>query len=330
MSLLPLNVATWDYDRVRAIIDGRIAVEGCDVNYFRLPPEETFFRAFAHGEFEVAELSLSSYMIALSRGDCPYTAIPVFPSRSFRHSAIYVRTDRGIRVPTDLRGRTIGVPEYQMTAALWARGILAEEYGLGAEEVEWRSGGLEQPGRHEKLPLHLPSGIRLKPIETGRTLSAMLDDGELDGLITARTPSCFMAGCAGIGRLFEDYRAVERAYFLRTGIFPIMHVIGVHNDVASRHPWVATNLMKAFSAAKDIAMADLHETAALKLTLPWVVAEAEDTRRAMGADFWPYGIEANRKTLEAALGYSHAQGLLTRRLTIEDMFIPNSLAIAKI
>lgn len=330
MSPLPLTVATWDYDRVRAIIDGRVPIEGCDVNFLRLPPEETFFRAFAHGEFDVAELSLSSYLIAHSRDTCPYTAIPVFPSRSFRHSAIYIRTDQGIKRPEDLRGRTVGVPEYQMTAALWARGILADEYGVAAEDVLWRNGGLEEPGRHEKLALNLPASIRLEPIAAEQTLSAMLADGELDGLVTARTPSCFSHGRTGVGRLFPEFRSVERDYFARTGIFPIMHVIGIRNDVVAKHPWLAASVAKAFNQAKNLAMRELSETTALKISLPWVVAETEATARAMGADFWPYGVEANRPTLEAALRYSRAQGLIWRQLTIEELFIPNVLAAARV
>jgi 4,5-dihydroxyphthalate decarboxylase len=330
MTRLPLVVATGNYDRVRAIIDGRVAIEGCDVNYITLEPEETFFRAFGAREFDVTELSLSSYMVATSRGTCPYQAIPVFPSRMFRHSAIYIRTDRGIAKPQDLKGKRIGVPEYQLTAQLWARGILSDEYGVKASDMRWLYGGEEEPGRYEKLKLELPPEISLEPIPEGATLSAMLKDGELDGIISPRAPSCFSRQAPNVGRLFPNFREAELDYFSRTGIFPIMHVLGIRKELVEAQPWLASSVFKAFVHARNATYEDLDFLAALRVTLPTLTAELEEVHRVMGRDFWPYGFAENRKPLEAAVRYSHEQGLSKRKLTIEELFVPATLDTVKI
>ncbi len=329
MAKLPIAVATWDYDRVRAILDGKVAIEGCDVNYIVTAPEETFFRAFSARQFDVAELSLSSYMIALSRGGCGYRAIPVFPSRAFRHSAIYVRSDRGISRPEDLCGRIVGVPEYQLTANLWVRGILADEYDVQPSRISWRRGGMEEPGRYEKLAV-TPPGVEIEAIPEGRTLSRMLEEGSIDALIAPRAPSCFVRRAAHVARMFPDFRSDERAYFQRTNIFPIMHVLAIREELVQAHPWLATSVFKAFAEAKRLCLRDLHEVTALKVTLPWVVAEAESTRDVMGEDFWSYGFAANQVTLNAAVRYSDEQGLSARRLSIEELFVPSTLEMSKI
>jgi 4,5-dihydroxyphthalate decarboxylase len=324
MARLPITIATWDYDRVRALVDGRVAVEGCDVNYITMPVEECLERAYFHGEFEVAEIGFSPYLITLSRGSAPYVAVPAFLSRMFRHSAIYVRSDRSIDGPADLRGRRVGVPEYQMSAAMWVRGFLQDEFGIAAGDIDWVQGGLENPGRRDKFPLNLPDGFPLTSLDGGETLSRMLADGGIDAVISARRPSCFIAGHPRVRRLFADSRAVERDYFARTGLFPIMHAVGIRRDVLDRHPWLAASVYKAFLQAKRLADADLAETTALKIGLPWVNAEFEATTQAMGADFWPYGVEANRRTLAAMARYSHEQGLAVRLLTVEEMFAPGT------
>jgi 4,5-dihydroxyphthalate decarboxylase len=330
MSRLPLVVATGNYDRVRAIIDGRVTIEGCDVNYLTLEPEETFFRAFGAREFDVTELSLSSYMVATSRGTCPYQAIPVFPSRMFRHSAIYIRTDRGIAKPEDLKGKRIGVPEYQLTAQLWARGILSDEYGVKASDMRWLYGGEEEPGRTEKLKLDLPAEIKIEPIPEGATLSAMLRGGEIDGIISPRAPSCFSQRAANVGRLFPNFRQAELDYFSRTGIFPIMHVLGIRKELVESQPWLASSVFKAFVEARNATYEDLDFLAALRVTLPTLTAELEEIHRVMGRDFWPYGFAENRKALEAAVRYSHEQGLSKRKLAIEELFVPATLDTVKI
>lgn len=329
MSRLPLTIATWDYDRVRALIDGRVRVEGCDVNYLTMPVEELFERAFFHGEFDVAEIGFSPYLIALSRGPTPYAAIPVFLSRMFRHSAVYVRTDRGIEGPADLRGKWVGVPEYQMSAVLWFRGYLQDEFAIAASDINWVQAGLETPGRRDKFPLNLPDGFPLVSLPN-ETLSGMLAEGRLDAVISARRPSCFVDGRPNVRRLFSDYRAAERDYFQKTGLFPIMHAVGIKRELVERHPWLAASLFKAFVEAKRRADAELSETTALKIGLPWVTAELEATQQIMGEDFWPYGIAPNRKTLEAMARYSHQQGLAVRVIEVEDMFAQGNLSDTRV
>ena len=330
MSRLPITIATWDYDRVRALVDGRVRVEGCDVNYITMPVEECFERAFFHGEFEVAEIGFSPYLIALSRGTSPYVAVPAFLSRMFRHSAVYIRTDRGISGPADLRGRRIGVPEYQMSAAVWVRGFLKDEFGIAVEDIHWVQGGLEKYGRRDKFPLNVPEGFPLSGAPAGETLSQMLAAGSLDAVISARRPPCFIDGHPQVARLFPDYRVDEAKYFRRTGLFPIMHAVGIRRDVLDQHPWLAASVYKAFAEAKRLGDAEFAETTALKIGLPWVNAEYDATRAIMGDDFWSYGIEANRKTLATMARYSFEQHLAVRLLDVEEMFAPGSFSETKV
>ena len=329
MSRLPITIATWDYDRVRALTDGRVQVEGCDVNYITMPVEECFERAYFHGEFEVAEIGFSPYLIALSRGPTPYVALPVFLSRTFRHSAVYIRSDRGIAGPADLRGKRIGVPEYQMSAVMWFRGFLQDEFNIAAKDINWVQAGLENPGRRDKFPLNLPEGFPLTS-RNDASLSALLADGELDGVMSARRPSCFVNGHPKVRRLFPDYRTAERDYYRRTGIFPIMHALGIRRDVYDNNRWLAASLFKAFLKAKRIADADLAETTALKIGLPWITAEYEATTEVMGADFWSYGVEANRKTLSTMARYSYEQGLAVRLLDVDEMFAEGNLSETRV
>lgn len=325
MAKLNLTLGCWNYDRTSALLDGRVRPDGIDLNYLNLPVEETFFRMLRHQEFEVAEMSLSSYVMSLFRPEPPFVAIPVFPSRVFRHSCIFVHAGSGIREPQDLAGRRVGTPEYQMTAGVWIRGILADEYGVPADGVIYYTGGEEEPGRPEKQPLNLPERIRVRRIDATQTLSAMLADGEIDALYTARTPSTFRTRPDQVVRLFPQPLEVERDYFRRTRIFPIMHTVVIRRDVYEQHRWVAQSLTKAFRAAHQATYADLAETAALKTMLPWLTVHVEETRREMGEDFWPYGLEANRHTLETFLRYSNEQGLSPERLAPEQLFAPESL-----
>jgi 4,5-dihydroxyphthalate decarboxylase len=325
MSRLPITIATWDYDRVRALVDGRVRVEGCDVNYLTMPVEECFERAYFHGEFDVTEIGFSPFLIALSRGIAPYVAVPAFLSRMFRHAAVYIRTDRGIAGPADLRGKTIGVPEYQMSAVMWVRGFLKDEFGIGASDINWVQGGLQSPGRRDKFPLNLPDGFPLTSAPVGTTLSDMLADGKLDAVISARRPPCFVDGHPQVRRLFPDYRAAEQDYYRRTGIFPIMHAVGIRSELHRQHPWLAASIYKAFAEAKRLADAEFAETTALKIGLPWVNAEYDATREVMGDDYWSYGIEGNRETLEAMARYSFEQGLAVRLLSVEEMFAPSTM-----
>jgi 4,5-dihydroxyphthalate decarboxylase len=331
MSRLPITIVTWDYDRVRPLVDGHVRVEGCDVNYITMPVEECFERAFFHGEFDVAEIGFSPYLIALSRGTPPYVAVPAFLSRMFRHSAVYVRSDRGIEGPVDLKGKRIGVPEYQMSAVVWFRGFLNDEFGIAASDIEWVQGGLENPGRRDKFPLNLPSGFPLSAAPEGQALSQMLAEGSLDAVISARRPSCFVSSHPQVRRLYPDYRAAEQEYFRRTGLFPIMHAVGVRRDMHEKHRWLAASVYKAFVQAKRLSDAEFAETTALKIGLPWINAEYDATRALMGDDFWSYGLnEANRKTLNALARYSYEQGLAVRLLTVEEMFAESTLSETRV
>jgi 4,5-dihydroxyphthalate decarboxylase len=329
MNRLPTTIATWDYDRVRPITDGRVKVEGCDVNYITMPVEECFERAFFHGEFEVAEIGFSPFLIAMSRGPTPYVAVPVFLSRMFRHSAVYIRSDRGINGPADLRGKIIGVPEYQMSAVMWFRGYLKDEFGIATSDINWVQAGLENPGRRDKFPLNLSEGFPLIS-RNDVSLSDLLADGELDGVMSARTPSCYTNGHPKVQRLFPDYRTAERNYFKKTGIFPIMHALGIRRDIYDNNKWLAASLYKAFLKAKRLADAEFTETTALKIGLPWVTAEYEATVAAMGADFWSYGVEPNRKTLATMARYSYEQGLAVREVSVDEMFAEGNLSETRV
>jgi len=330
MSRLPLTLACWNYDRTRALADGSIVPDGIDLNYLNLPVEETFFRMLRHQEFDAAELSLSSYTVSLFRENPPFIAIPVFPSRYFRHSCIYIHSGSGIREPKDLAGKRVGNPEYQMTAPVWIRGILSDEYGTPVSSPTYFSGGEEQPGRSEKIPLSLPPEIRTQSIPENKTLSQMIESGEIDALYTARAPSTFNRSDK-VQRLFPDYASVERAYFAKTKIFPIMHIIALRRDVYRENPWVVQSLYKAFVEAQRRVYDDLRDTAALKFMLPWLHSHVEETERIMGTrDFWAYGLEPNRHVLATFLRYHFEQGLSNRQLKPEELFAPESLESFKI
>lgn len=320
-----LKIACWDYDRVNPLRDGRAKIEGCDIEFTVNAPHNFFFRAGEAPPFDVMEQSLSSYLTRRSRGAVPYLAIPVYPSRMFRHSAVYIRTDRGIRAPEDLKGRRIGVPFYGITAATTARGILADEYGVSPKDIIWVNGGLEDPAQALTQDLGLPPSIRIEQAP-GASLSQLLADGAIDGIITAASPSTLNA--PGVGRLFPDYRAAEQAYFHKTRIFPIMHVIGIKTELLARDPSLALRVYRGFSAAKDICIADLNgDGGAVKATLPWLGPELDATRAVLGEDFWPYGIEKNRPTLEAVTRWSFEQHLSPRKLAVEELFAPETLAL---
>lgn len=321
MAKLNLSVAVRDYDRTRPLVDGTVQIDGVDPVFMTLDPEEIFFRAFRHAEFDVCELSLSSFTVKTAQSTCPYVGVPAFVSRAFRHTSIYVRTDR-IKKPADLRGRTVGVPEYQLTANVWARGILEDDYGVSPSDIHWIRGGLEEAGRVEKIAIALPADVRLDPIPEGRTLNGMLETGEIDAFMGPRVPSCFERGHPQIGWLFSDPVAAAREYFTRTGLFPIMHLVGVRREIVERHPWLPAAVLKAFEQAKTIALQRLADTSSTKVTLPFVEEHLKAARDLMGQDFWPYGVDSSRKTLETFLSYHHRQGLSQRLVSIDELFHP--------
>ena len=330
MSKLRLTCACWNYDRTRSLMDGAVQVDGIDLNYLNLPVEETFFRMIRNREFDVAEMSLSSYTVSTFRDPQPFIAIPIFPSRMFRHSSIYINADAGIREPQDLIGKRIGTPEFQMTAPVWIRGILAEHYGVPLDSVTYVTGGEEEPGRIEKQKIDLPRSIRIEPIGAEQTLSKMLATGEIAALHTARMPSTFLSQPDRVKRLFPDFVDVERKYYRETGTFPIMHTVVIRREVYEQNRWVAQSLYKAFAEAQRNTYEDLYVTAALKGMLPWLTAHVEETRALMGDDYWPYGFDANRQTLATFLRYHHQQGLSKTLRTPEELFAPETMEAFKI
>ena len=330
MANLQLSLACWDYDRTRALADGSVRAEGIDLIYQNLFVEETFFRMARFREFDAAEMSLSSYCVSLGKDDPAFIAIPVFPSRFFRHSCIFVSAKSGIREPKDLAGKRIGVPEYQMTAPVWIRGILQDEYGVDPASCEYWSGGEEETGRDEKLRIDLPPKFRLKPIGPTQTLSQMIADGALDAMHTARTPSTFASRPGTVKRLFESYVEVEKAYYRKTKIFPIMHTVVIRRDVYEANRWVAQSLYKAFVHAQRRTYDQLQTTMALATMLPWQIAQVEEARALMGDDWWAYGFAPNRHVLDTFLRYHHEQGLSKRRLKIEKLFAPETLESFKV
>ncbi|WP_321909660.1 MULTISPECIES: ABC transporter substrate-binding protein [unclassified Paraburkholderia] len=325
MSKLQLSVAVGNYDRIRPLVDGDVQIEGVDPVFMLQDPEEIFFRAFRHADYDVCELSLSSYSVKTAAGTSPYIAVPVFPSRAFRHTSIYVRADRGIERPEDLKGKRIGVPEYQLTANVWVRLFLEEDYGVKASDVTWVRGGYEDASRVEKITLQLPDDIRLETAPTGKTISELLADGAIDAVIGPRAPSCFDRGHPQVKYLFDDPHKTAADWYTRTGLFPIMHTLGVRKTLAERHPWLPGALMKAFEKSKALALTRLSDTSATKITLPFVEDQLRAARKLMGEDFWSYGFAKNEHVINRFLERHHAEGLSSRRLEARELFHPATL-----
>jgi 4,5-dihydroxyphthalate decarboxylase len=328
MAKLNVSIAVRDYDRTRALSDGLVRIDGVDPVFMALDPEEIFFRAFRRAEFDICELSVSSFTLKTDQGNCPYVGVPAFVSRAFRHTAIYVRTDR-IKTPSDLKGKKIGVPEYQLTANVWARAILEDDHGVKPSDIHWIRGGLEEAGRPEKIAVTLPKDVHLENAPEGRTLSNMLEAGEIDGFIGPRVPPGF-GRHPHIGWLFPDPVSAAKDYYKRTGIFPIMHLIGVRRELAAQHPWLPGAVFKAFEQSKAIALEKLADTSSTKVTLPFVEERLMEARSLMGEDFWSYGVPANRMTLETFLRHHHSQGLSSRVVKVEELFHPGTLETFKL
>jgi 4,5-dihydroxyphthalate decarboxylase len=323
MSKLKLSVAIGNYDRVRGLLDGSVQIDGVDPIFMTLPPEEIFFRAFRTVDFDICELSMSSFTVKTAEGTCPYVGVPAFVSRAFRHNSIYVRTDR-IKSPADLKGKRIGLPEYQLTACVWARIILADDHGIKPSDVTWVRGGIDDPSRPEKITIKLPPGVRLENAPEGRTISQLLEAGEIDAFIAPRVPSLAGKRHPHVGWLFPDPIAAGRDYYKRTGLFPIMHVTGIRRTLVEQHPWLPAAVLKAFTQAKAKCLEELEDTSATKCTLPFVEEQLKTARELMGHDFWSYGLAENRKVLETFLRHHHAQGLSARLLTPEELFHPST------
>ncbi|QYK43612.1 MAG: 4,5-dihydroxyphthalate decarboxylase [Paracoccaceae bacterium] len=322
---LTLSVAAWDHDRVMPVLDGRIPVPGVVVQPHVLPTTQLFPIAVQEARFDVTELSLSSHILQVARGDAAYVAIPAFISRAFRHNGFYRRAGSGIGTLADFAGRAVGVPEYQMTAALWMRGVMADDFGVPATAVHWRTGALDQGIRRERLALAPPPDLRITPIADGETLQDLLLAGEIDGLLAPNPPRAFLAGDPRIERVFPDFEAAEQAWHRRTGFFPIMHIVALRRSLAEAHPWLPMALYEAFVAARDVAMARLREVwlgSANRLSLPWLNAAMERARAAMGADYWPYGFARAEDEIAAACRYSVEQHLAPRLVAPAELFHP--------
>ena len=328
MAKLNLSLAVGPYDRTRALIDGSVQIDGVTVAGMTLSPEEIFFRAFRQAEFDICELSLSSFTVKTAQGNCPYVGVPAFVSRAFRHTAIYVRTDR-IKKPEDLKGKRVGLPEYQLTANVWARAILQDDHGVRPSDIQWVRGGIEDADRPEKIAIKLPADVKLEDAPAGKSISRLLAEGAIDGFIAPRPPS-LPKGTPNVGWLFADPVAAAKDYYKRTGIFPIMHLVGVRRELVERNPWLPGAVFKAFEQAKKAALDLLSDTSATKVTLPFVEERLIEARALMGEDFWSYGLEPNRKTLESFLKHHHAQGLSPRLVKPEELFHPGTLESFKL
>ncbi|OQV01792.1 hypothetical protein CLAIMM_07084 [Cladophialophora immunda] len=325
--VLRLSFACWDYDRVKAIEDGRVRPEGIELTFLNYRVEETFFRQLRFQEFDVCELSLSSYVLTLGQDDPPFIAIPVFPSRFFRHQNMYVNAKSGINKPGDLKGKRIGIPEYQMTASVWQRGIMEEEFGVPITSVQFYTGAIEPSAteRKSKVAHDLPASVSVTQIQRGKNLSQMLADGEIDAIFSATKPSSFETS-PDVQYLFPDFKAVEADYFKRTGIFPIMHTIAIKRSVYNANPWIAKTLTKAFAKSIEIGYEALEDRAALKYMLPWLEDHLNETRKLMGErTYWKDGFYENKLVIDKFLDYHYAQGLSKRRFKAEELFAPSSL-----
>jgi 4,5-dihydroxyphthalate decarboxylase len=321
---MALRIGVGRYDRTAPLLDGRMRIEGVEADFVSPPPEELFAAAFDTGAFDFAELSFSNYLYLTSTGDCRYIGLPVFLSRIFRHSSIYIRTDRGIARPQDLAGRRIGVREYSMTAALVARGVLHDEFGVEASSIQWLCGPTDAYDTRPIIRVK-PRGVKMELVAEGENLSDLLERGELDGMIAYKPPKCFLAGAKNVRRLFEDHAAVEQDYYRRTRIFPIMHLLGVRKDVYQSQPLVVLPVMQAFQKAKLAAMEALGSSSTLEVTLPWVGAAQQKARDIMGADYWPYGVQPNSAAIASIARYSFQQGLAGRELKAAELFAAASL-----
>ena len=325
---LPLTMAVTYFDHISDLLRGRVRADGIDLTVLELPVEEVFFRMHHFGEFDVAEFALGKYVSMVAAGTAPFRAIPVFPSRVFRQSAIFVRSDKGIREPKDLAGRRVGIPEWAQTACTYARGYLQHHWDLRLQDVHWVQAGVNEAGRKEKVNLSLPKGLQIDRV-IDRSLNEMMLAGDIDAMISAREPDAFLAGDPRIVRLWPDTRELEEKYYRETGVHPIMHVIVIKNEVLDRHPWVATNLYKAFEQAKSNTLRQIDSSNSSRIPLAWAYQSVTEAKRVFGDDFWPYGMEANRRTLDTFCQYAFEQGVAQRRVAIEELFPKEVQAFSK-
>ena len=328
---LPLIVSGYKLDRTEALIDGRATVEGCEVKFEPMGIGDINTNVFDGPQsLDVTEIGLHPFMLAYANeGFRDYSLLPVFPLRLFRHKSIFIRNDRGIRAPEDLRGKKVATPGFSSTSLTWLRGIMQHEYGVKPEEIQWvvssKDSSAEAAGKVSKQESMVPKGLSVSKGPAGKDESDMLESGDVDALFHAAEPRAFIEGHPKVARLFPDFRKTERTYFNRTGVFPIMHAVAIRNSLIDQNPWLPKAVFDAYSKAKDLMYDHLQKMGWAAISLPWVAQEIEETRALMGDNFWPYGIEPNRKALEALFQYSNEQGLANKKLTIEELFHPSSL-----
>ncbi|MCB4769659.1 ABC transporter substrate-binding protein [Ancylobacter sp. Lp-2] len=324
MTKLRLSLACTHTDRSAPLLDGRIAIEGCEIIPLPGQTQDIFRRTLSERAFDIAEMSMSSHIVQCARGVTDYVGIPVFLSRAFRHASLYIRTDRGIARPEDLAGRTIGIEQFQQTVGLWVRGMLGDQHGVRTQDVQWRTGGLEAPGGGERLALSLPPEIRLEPLAKGETLNAGLAEGSLDAVIATRPPSCFTSGHPQVARLFSDYRTAEIAYFKASGLFPIMHGLVLRRRLVDENPWLPVEVFRAFAKAKRHALSELEQMNVPRVSLAWIAENVAETRAILGKSLWAYGLEESRRELAAMLRYAAADGLTATEIAPETLFHPST------
>ena len=319
MANLRLTFACGPFDRTMALRDGSIRPDGIDLVYLAMQPAEIFWRMLQFNEFDMSEMSMANYAMLVAQGNCPYVAIPAFPSRVFRHGYFFINTDKGIKNPADLKGKRGGVPEYSQTASVYMRGLLQHEFGVHARDIEWVQ------GRADRLKHPLPPDVRISQAPPGTELGDLLEAGELDFLMTANNPLSFRRGAPNVKRLFPNYIEMEKDFYKRTQIYPIMHTVVIRREIYERDPWIAMSMYKALCAAKDYACRWIMEGGSAKVTSAWLQPLIEEEQSIIGKDWFPYGISKNRPTLDALLQYIHEQGLASKRLKIEDLFVPSTL-----
>jgi len=321
MSRVPLTLAFSHYDHVSDLMSGKVPVEGVDLTTLGLQIEEIFFRMITYRDFDISEVSMAKYSSLVSQGESPFVAIPVFPSRVPRHSSIYVNRNSGVKQPSDLKGKRVGIPEWAQTASVYSRGLLQHQYGVDLKTIEWVQAGVDQPGRAEKVKLNLPAGINYRSAPD-KSLGGMLVSGEIDAALSAHPPMCFEQGHPNVALMFPNFLEIEQQYVKETGILPIMHTVAIRRDVLDRYPWLAANLFAAFEEAKRRSMARTFNNTSSALPIPWCYEIARRMQDVLGKELLPYGIDANRTTLDAFLQYAFEQGVCHRRLQPEDLFAP--------
>ncbi len=332
---LPLKMAGYQFDRVAGLIDGRVKVADCEAIFEIAGIGDMNSDVFSGPQTrDVTEIGLHPYMLAYANeGFRDYSLIPVFPLRVFRHKSIFINTDSGIKKPEDLRGKKVATPGFSSTSLTWLRGIMQQEYGVRPDEIEWiissKDSSAAVSGKVSKQEIMVPKGLKVTIGPDGKDESDLLVDGDVDALFHAAEPRAFVQGHPKVARLFSDYRQTERKYFEKTGIFPIMHAVAIRNVLIEKNPWIVEAVFNAYSQAKQLMYDNLKKMGWATISLPWVGKELEETRALMGENYWPYGIESNRKALETLFRYSYQQGLCSRELTIEELFEPSSLRLTE-